>query len=716
VRNGALVVLILVILAILFMLYCGQTANADPFTDIFNKIGKQIEKFTPLAITDNQLGSYFAESIEKQSGLDSDPVRNNRVNIIGQKIISSNTIGNKYDFAVLSSHDFNACAIYGGHVRVNEGLLHDTTNNDAEAAFAIAHEIAHNELGHTKETVKTFRITYTAQLIGITKKTPELLLAAVNAVMAKKSREHESAADYRALELMAKAGYKTTGAIAMARRIEAEHTLAQKRSGNTSLISQRFNGIFDTHPEPAKRAEMAEDFLFTQQYGSTFKQVAGAETASNQNSIFGDCPIIVAHPSLWLPILKNTNRISGVGIFNPIGSEKTDFEFFLNVCQSGNLIAATADNDSHDYISASGEGTGDRFTFVQSNSTNSIDVINAVRACKTYASHDGTTIKDMSFSFGKVYQKVNSVSFTFKLVFQDGEAINDKVRLYRDGEYVDSYEPNQEKYTIEDPGASIGPHWYVLYLPGKLVTSPIAVDVTNDSRDRTNFTDKTRWQKGIIHYHSFYSDGKTKSIQRIWDAGQSNGNGFIFMTDHADKFSDLSRYQQYSDDCARASATSMVAGIEYPIGKVILMNHLLVLNLKRDQYLQYHETSEDEFFNGLNSYPDKVCIIRDQFHLGDDFSENEMEKDAVFQFSNDKDATLKMWIKGSPFKDPIIWINRHEVGRVTTTDGKWHLYPFNVKPEWLYNGRNLFQIESYIPDRFHTFDDCEVKEVWITKN
>jgi Zn-dependent protease with chaperone function len=691
------------LLTLLLLLTVGQFKEID-------KLLGQINKILPLAISDQQIGVMFSDGVAKQFGLDSNPERNARVQTIGTRIVAQNSFRSKYDFAVLASHDFNACSIYGGHIRVNEGLLSDTQNNEAEAAFAIAHELAHNELGHNKEAVKNFKITYALELTKLNQKLPQLINLAAKAVLAKRSRQNETAADAKALEYMTKAGFNSNGAISIARRIEAEHKIALRNAGGQGLIQQRFNTIFDTHPEPAKRAEMAENFYFQSKYGTAFNQVAGESdenTNSSSSALFGDRPIVVAHPSLWVPKLKDRSRVCAVGIFNPFGSEMEDVGFYLDVCRSGNLVAVTADNDSHDRRTGNGEGTVNRFTYIASDSADAKSLVSALKAGNTYASHDDTELKDMNFEIGRNYPDAPSAHFSFRL-----SAGNPKITLYRDGKDLGTFSGKKGSYVIDDPDASQGRRWYVLYAKEKFITSPITINITGDRRDESS--PQETWQKGIIHYHSFYSDGKTKSIQQIWDAAQDFDVKFIFMTDHADLFNDKTEYQRYFDDCKRASSTSMIPGVEYTIGIKALMNHLLVLNLAPDGFKQYKKTSEDEFFNGSADDTTQVCIIKDQFHIGDDVSMSEMIKDATFKFSP-VPATLKMWIKGSPFKDPIIWINRHEVGRVITTDDKWHLFTFDVPAEYLTSGRNLYHMESFIPDRQHTFDDCEVKDIWLVK-
>jgi len=566
---------------VLFLTICflaiPQSAQPNDLSNILGNILGQADKVAPLILDDDQIGLLFAQGVEKKYGLDSNPQRLARVQQIGTKILAANQLTTKYDFAVLASHDFNACSIYGGHIRVNEGLLYDTQNNDAEAAFAIAHEIAHNELGHNKEAVRNFKIAHALDLTNITQKMPQLLLVAANAALAKRSRENETAADAKALEYMARAGYKTTGAIAMGRRIEAEHKIAQRNAGQQSLLAQRFNTIFDTHPDPAKRAEMAEDFYFTQKYGTTFKAVAGTSTTFPIAYAF-DWPVGPPSEGValdreqlsennWYVAVKFREQYNGKAPHNAVDiSQPGDSDL-------GQPVFAVADGVVKEVRQPTNEG----------------DV-----PCRSDPWNGIVLIEHHPQGGSVVYS-------------QSAHLRNLKVH-------------KGDPVSIHQQIGEIGPKPY------------------GSTGVHLHFEMRTNADIGISENPYRYDNP-----------------GYIDPID-------------------------------------FIKNH--------------------RHLGTPPAVPNQAPVIRKQFHLGDDHSQDEMVKDATFNFSQ-VNATLKLWIKGSPFKDPIIWINRHEVGRIVTTDDKWHLFTFPVPAQYLNNGQNLFHIESFIPDRWHTFDDCEVKEVWI---
>lgn len=694
---------IVIVTLVVIMLFCvPQVYSSD-----LSKILEGLTKIQPLLLDNGKVGNLFSESIDKQYGVSTNAKEVNRLQNVGRKLVNANHL-KPYDFQILNNFEFNACSIYGNKIRAFAGLMRDTQNSDAELAAVIAHEMAHQELGHNKKSVETFKMTYALDMAKI--KLPKTLQLAANAVLAKRSRDDEEAADAKALNYLAKANMPLKGAIAVYRRIEAEHKIEQKKYGN-NLSQQHFDQIFATHPDPNSRAVKAEDALFRQKYGETFREVKGVATGpttGSKNSIAGNCPIILAHPSLWSSPIRIIDKLTGIGIFNPspLSSEAIDVAYFLSLNMQGNHVAATCDNDAHGYL---GKETNNHFTFIQSESIDAESLIEALQSGRTYASADGTEIKNMSFAIGNNFPKIRNVALSFSLADKFGHLTTPTVMMLRDGKFWQNCKADSKGNYSAIDNIDKGKHWYVIYIGGRLITSPITVNVTGDRRDQVVFNRDIPWQKGLIHYHSFYSDGVTKSIQKIWDSARRNGVSFMFMTDHADKF-DEKKYQRYVGDCRRASS-AMIPGVEYSIRNVKKLNHLLVLN--RPDYLGYKEMSEEEFFSGKMKNAKKTLIIQGPFHLGDDFHGSEIEKDAAFEFGQTQ-ATLKLRIKGSPFKDPILWINRHEIGRVVTTDNKWHWFEFSVDAKWLRNGQNLFHIESFIPDRWHTFDDCEVADIYIS--
>uniref|UniRef100_A0A7V3N4C3 Peptidase C39-like domain-containing protein n=1 Tax=candidate division CPR3 bacterium TaxID=2268181 RepID=A0A7V3N4C3_UNCC3 len=115
---------------------------------------------------------------------------------------------------------------------------------------------------------------------------------------------------------------------------------------------------------------------------------------------------------------------------------------------------------------------------------------------------------------------------------------------------------------------------------------------------------------------------------------------------------------------------------------------------------------------------DKILLEKEPQHLGDDVQNVKMVYLKEFELSkedlaNRKEAVVKLRVKGIPKKDPIISFNRREVGRAVTKAGVWEWFEFSFKPDILHEGKNLLDIETFIPDFYETFDDCEFRDVYL---
>lgn len=677
-----------------------------------HKVLGDLSNLLPLFISNDKIGSLFSNGLEKQYGLANDSEAFMRIQNIGQRLLAKIHTEEKYDFAVLNSHEFNACSIYGGHIRVFHGLASDTRNSNNELAAVLAHEIAHNELGHNKGAIKTFKIAYALELANISQKMPTLLLAGANAALAKRSRQHEKAADQQALEWMSQAGFSIKGAIAVFRRIEAEHKAEQKRSGG-NLLNQRFAQVFATHPEPATRVAAAEDFLFEQKYGRTFKEVLGVSS----RFVIDKCPIIVAHYSQWNSPLREISQVAGMGIFNPATqgiSRNQDVLDYLKISQTDHLVCATGDNDFHAMPTAT---LNRNYTFIKAAELKTEDLLSSIKACKTYVSTCGIKIVSENFRMGKDYPKIQQTDWQFTLDLPTKIAFAPKVKVFRNGQEIAEIEKTNSRlerqpiYRFVDKNLIPGRYWYILYVPSELVTSPITVEITGNPNDPTNFAeDNYQWRKGIVHCHSLYSDGKS-TLEDIWTSKDKDIE-FIFMTDHSHSFKKEEDYSRYVKNCQKISPL-LIPGVEYSLDNTNKLRHLLILGLER--YLEYKKVNEEDFFHPqVIEATDKQIIARGPIHLGDDVENSEIHYDSEFGY-NAQDAILKLRVKGTPRKDPVIYINRREIARVVTSDDKWHWYEFPLKKDWLYSGKNLFHIQAVIPDRWETFDDCEVADIYILR-
>lgn len=163
-----------------------------------------------------------------------------------------------YFVVILDSNEINAFATPGGHILVTRGLLKCTDSEDAVAAV-LAHEVSHILLKHSVKAIKTSRaanaIIKTSGSLAVAatggnddaKENLDGFSESVDSVVSSMlehgySKSQELAADSKAVELMAAAGYNPRAMDSMLHLIEK----------NTPKDAEA-SGFGKTHPTPATR-------------------------------------------------------------------------------------------------------------------------------------------------------------------------------------------------------------------------------------------------------------------------------------------------------------------------------------------------------------------------------------------------------------------------------------------------------------------------------
>jgi predicted Zn-dependent protease len=164
-------------------------------------------------------------------------------------------IYNGYHVMILDSAELNAFATSGGHIFITRGLLEALTTEDALAAV-LAHEIAHIQLQHGVDLIRSMRLTW--ELSGVADRAASAAARAANLNERKTlfdnsvrdmvttlivngySREQEFQADIYAVKLLTLAGYSPTSLLDVLGSL-------QKTPGT--------GGFNDTHPSPAQRID-----------------------------------------------------------------------------------------------------------------------------------------------------------------------------------------------------------------------------------------------------------------------------------------------------------------------------------------------------------------------------------------------------------------------------------------------------------------------------
>src|SRR5450432_1331435 len=108
-------------------------------------------------------GRVYAQQIESQIKLVSDPVVTEYVNRVGQNLVRNSDAKVPFTIKVVDSDVINAMALPGGFFYVNSGLIL-AADNEAELAGVMAHEIAHVAARHTTRQLTRYQLVNYATL------------------------------------------------------------------------------------------------------------------------------------------------------------------------------------------------------------------------------------------------------------------------------------------------------------------------------------------------------------------------------------------------------------------------------------------------------------------------------------------------------------------------------------------------------------------------
>jgi predicted Zn-dependent protease len=205
--------------------------------------------------TEIKVGRSYADEIEKNTKLITDPVVVEYVNRIGQNIVKNSDCKVPFTIKVIDSDEINAMALPGGFFYVNSGLILNA-DEESELAGVMAHETAHVCAHHAMRQMTRANMAQIGMI-------PVMIFVggwtgygiyegsqfAIPITFLKFSREFEAQADYLGVQYMYRAGYDPQSFITFFEKVQA---LEKRKPG---LVSKAFSD----HPQTPDRIEHSQE-------------------------------------------------------------------------------------------------------------------------------------------------------------------------------------------------------------------------------------------------------------------------------------------------------------------------------------------------------------------------------------------------------------------------------------------------------------------------
>lgn len=192
----------------------------------------------------------------KTAKVSRDAALNNRVRSVGARIVTAAGYNaNEWEYVVFENDQPNAFVIPGNKVGVNTGMF-KVVKNDDQLAAVLGHEAAHVLGKHAAERYSQQAATQLGLQVAVGATEGRVQQAVANygglgaqlGLLLPYSRKHELEADRIGVDIMVKAGYRASEAVALWRNMQA-----QGGANNPEFLS--------THPSDTTRISQLETYI-----------------------------------------------------------------------------------------------------------------------------------------------------------------------------------------------------------------------------------------------------------------------------------------------------------------------------------------------------------------------------------------------------------------------------------------------------------------------
>ena len=152
--------ILLTITVSFFMLHANSNENVSS-----PKLGDSLNKTITLN-DEKKIGLNIYKSLQKQNNVINDFLINDYITYLGNRLSRNLGTEREYKFFVTKSKTINAFAVPGGFIGINSGLI-NLTQNEAQLAGVLAHELGHVVLRHSAEMMAMSNVNSIPLWIGI---------------------------------------------------------------------------------------------------------------------------------------------------------------------------------------------------------------------------------------------------------------------------------------------------------------------------------------------------------------------------------------------------------------------------------------------------------------------------------------------------------------------------------------------------------------------
>jgi Zn-dependent protease with chaperone function len=225
-----------------------------------DKAGQEVFRISEAE--ERRFGERFHAALRTEFDIEANGPTSRRLVRLATPILSRRSrSGPTYRFFVVGDPRPNAFAHAGGYVYVTRGLLELGVSDD-ELQFALAHEIAHVELGHVLAT-----LAYWVQARKVAGEPAGEVAAMLHSLIATGySQDKEFAADAWALRAMLASGKSRAGAIGLLQRLQREEGPEKENRGPgtkpasaAEAVARELGDHFRSHPPTRDRIERLEE-------------------------------------------------------------------------------------------------------------------------------------------------------------------------------------------------------------------------------------------------------------------------------------------------------------------------------------------------------------------------------------------------------------------------------------------------------------------------